>query len=134
MEVCIFFAIIFFIGTYLLYRSKNERHFIIFLIRTKHFLNIINRLSRLSPRFWNFMGDLSIFISFSGLGAAYLSKYRRLNKNLSIILLLFGIIMIMLYSSGILLVIMLILLAIGVVSLDKIKSPVADFITSAVIM
>ncbi|RLI94310.1 MAG: hypothetical protein DRO90_02255 [Candidatus Altiarchaeales archaeon] len=134
MEVCIFFAIIFFIGTYLLYRSKNERHFIIFLIRTKHFLNIINRLSRLSPRFWNFIGDLSIFISFSGLGAAYLSKYRRLNKNLSIILLLFGIIMIMLYSSGILLVIMLILLAIGVVSLDKIKSPVADFITSAVIM
>lgn len=125
------FGVLFVIGTFILYRSKNERHFIIFLIRTKHFLKFINSISRISPRFWNFFADLAIFISFSGLGAAYLSRYRKLSKNLDIILLVFGGFAILIWSnSWLIFILMMIILFIGIKSLNRIKNPVSDFIVS----
>jgi len=68
---------VFVIGTFLLTRTSAEQHSILFVIRTKHFLRFIDSLSKLSPRLWQFLSDLAVVMSFSGVGAFYLSKTKR---------------------------------------------------------
>lgn len=129
MDFYIAFILVFVVGTAILLRTKMERHSILFLIRTQHFLNFIKWLAELSPKFWKFLADLAIVFSFSGLGAAYLSRYRKLSPNLSIILFILGLISIL--GSGlnpIPSLLMLILLLIIVYILHKVKNQQADFL------
>jgi len=122
---------IFVIGTLLLLKTKSERHFIVFLIRTKHFLKFIDEVAKITPKFWKFVADLAIVISFSGLGAAYLSKYRKESRNLDIIILIFGILAVLMWARDLLLlIVMLCFLLIGILSLSKLKNPLFDFIVA----
>ncbi len=122
------FLAIFVVGTLLLAKTKAERHFILFMIRTKHFLKFIDSAAKIMPKFWKFVADFAIVLSFSGLGAAYLSKYRKNSKNLDIIILILGILVILMWAKGLLLlVVMSVALLVGVLSLSKLRNPLFDF-------
>ncbi len=101
MDFWLIFAIIFILGTIILARTKAERHFIIFLIRIKRFLNLIDRIAEIFPKFWRFLSDSAILFSFSGIGAAYLSRYKESCRNLINILIPIGLISILLWSRDI---------------------------------
>ncbi|MEA3255407.1 MAG: site-2 protease family protein [Candidatus Altiarchaeota archaeon] len=119
----------------ILARSNVERHAIVFLIRTKYFINILDRIAGLSPRIWKFIADFAIVLSFSGLGAAYLSGYRRLNRHLDVILSLMGLTAIILWSPNLFLTLSLLLVLImGVKSLSSIKNPNADFLAATALI
>ena len=122
---------IFVIGTLVLAKTDAERHFIVFLIRTKHFLRFIDEIARIMPKLWKFIADLAIVLSFSGLGAAYLSKYRKDSRNLDIIMLISGVLAILMWSRGLLLsIVMLCSLLMGISSLSRLKNPFFDFIVA----
>lgn len=135
MEYLIIFAILFIGGSYLLYLQKHERFLgLIFLIRTKHFISLIDRIAKAAPHLWNFLADVSVVFSFGGLGAAYLSDYRKNNIHLDIILSLSGVAAVLLWSPDYLLaVIGLIVLAATILSLRKAQNKVADFAVSSTI-
>ncbi len=101
MDFWLIFALIFVIGTVILARTKVERHFIVFLIRIKRFLNLIDRIAGFFPMFWKFMSDFAILFSFSGIGAAYLSRYKDSCRNLINILIPIGLISILLWGRDI---------------------------------
>jgi len=123
---------VFIAGTLFLVRSKIERHFIFFLIRTKHLLNLIDYIANIAPKFWKFLADLAIIFSFSGLGVAYLSRYRRLNRNLDIIFGIIGVFAIALWWQNIVLaVVLLILLIIVIYFLSSWERVWVDFLFSA---
>lgn len=67
--------IAFILGTFVLVRLDVKRYFIIFLIRTNKGIFILEKIAGISPRFWKFMGNAAVVVSFGGLGAAYLSKH-----------------------------------------------------------
>lgn len=75
MNPYLLFLIFFSIGTFLLSKTKFERHVIIFLIRTKYFLRFIESIANLSKKFWKFFADMAIIFSFSAFGAKYISKH-----------------------------------------------------------
>lgn len=79
------FAAVFLAGTLLLSRTKFQRTFIIFLIRTARGSRLLERLGGLSPQGWLFLGDLATIISFGGLGAAYVARHRSVTKFLLIL-------------------------------------------------
>ncbi len=81
---------VFLFGTGLLWRTSHERHSIIFLIRTRHFLAVIESLAAAAPRLWRFLADCAIVFSFGGLGAAYVAKFSRDRGNLPLIVFLLG--------------------------------------------
>lgn len=57
---------------------KFERHLLFFfLIRTKHFNNLIDYIGRLWPRLWMFCSDLAVALAFGGTGVAYLTRYNK---------------------------------------------------------
>jgi len=91
MNFWIFFWIAFFVGTYLLWKSKVDRYFIVFMIRTKYFLRLIDRIASAAPWLWKFLADCAIVFSFSGVGIAYLSRYRKISGSLNLIFILLGI-------------------------------------------
>jgi membrane-associated protease RseP (regulator of RpoE activity) len=133
------FISVFILGTIALARTKKfERHFILFLIRTKIFLSIIDKIAGISHWFWKFFADVAIVFSFSGLGVTYLSKYRNLSKNLDIILLISGLLGIVFFSIHFKNVVLFLLLFVGlcslIVFLRKIKNPYFDFIISSLIL
>jgi len=131
MDITLLFLIVFIAGTLFLVGSKIERHFIFFLIRTKHFINLIDKLASISPMLWKFLADFAIVLSFSGLGAAYLSRYRKFSRNLDAILLLIGLAAIILWWQGLpFFLFSLVVLAIGIKSLSSIKNPNADFLVT----
>lgn len=131
----IFFVFLFAAGTLLLYQTKHERHFIFFLIRTKHFLRVIEKIANSVPKLWRFFADVAIVFSFSGVGAAYLSKYREENKNLDVILLVLGLFSILIWSDDIILAsVMFPALVLGVFSLARLKNPLFDFVVASVII
>ncbi|MFH1788715.1 MAG: M50 family metallopeptidase [Candidatus Altiarchaeota archaeon] len=70
-------TIAFVLGTLALIRLDVKRYFIIFLIKTQRGIRLLEMIAGLSPRFWKFMGNAAIVVSFGGLGAAYLSKHRK---------------------------------------------------------
>lgn len=76
---------VFVIGTLLLLKTKFQRYFIIFLIRTQHGIRFLDRLGSLSPSLWKFLADLSVIISFGGLGAVYVSRYRNMVAPLAVL-------------------------------------------------
>jgi membrane-associated protease RseP (regulator of RpoE activity) len=78
-------GIVFLIGTALLFRTKSQRFYIIFLIRTSRGLNLLDRIAGKSPGFWKFVADFSIIVSFGGLGAWYMSKHRKIYPMLIIL-------------------------------------------------
>jgi membrane-associated protease RseP (regulator of RpoE activity) len=67
---------LFAIGTILLYRTKSKRYLIFFMLETKHGLNFVDRIARLSPSFWKFLGDVATVVSFGGMGAYYVARHR----------------------------------------------------------
>lgn len=109
MDFWLIFAIVFILGTIILARTKAERHFIVFLIRIKRFLNLIDGIAGFFPRFWRFLSDFAILFSFSGIGAAYLSRYRESCRNLINILIFIGLFAIFLWLRDIPLVFEMIL-------------------------
>ncbi|MBL7160316.1 MAG: site-2 protease family protein [Candidatus Aenigmarchaeota archaeon] len=68
---------VFLVGTILLMKTKHQRWFIIFMIKTQHGIKLLERLGSLSPGFWRFLGDLAVIVSFGGLGTLYVSRYRK---------------------------------------------------------
>lgn len=61
------FLILFVVGlTGFLYwdRNKIERHFILFYRRTKRGIDIIDRIARKAPRFWNYYGWAGVLTGF----------------------------------------------------------------------
>jgi len=125
----VFLIIIFAIGTIALSQTKHERHLkIFFLIRTKYFISVIDFISKITPRFWTFLSDISLTLFFGGVGFAYLSKHR--NNNLNLIFAITGFIAIMSLSLSLGMVaflIMLIFLIIALYSLRE-RNVIADFI------
>ncbi len=137
MEVLLIFLLIFAIGTLILAKfTKLERHFIVFLVRTKFFLNLIEKIAKLAPGLWKFLADLAIIFSFAGLGAAYLSKHRKESRNLDIILIGVGSLFILpLALSGKPITFLLFIPLILVTRLlHKIKNQKLDFIVFSLII
>jgi membrane-associated protease RseP (regulator of RpoE activity) len=127
----LFFAV----GTFLLFRSKHERHFIFFMVRTRYFVDLIDKVAKMAPSFWRFLADFAIVTSFSGLGAAYLSGYRKESRNLDIILLLFGAASVLIWAKSLVVgVVMAAVLILGIASLSKAKRRLFDFLSAAVII
>jgi membrane-associated protease RseP (regulator of RpoE activity) len=85
------YIIVLFLGlTIVLLKSKHERHFLFFMIRTQYGIGLIDRLAGLSHEFWKILGDLGILASLSGTGAYYISKRGDL-RNLSNIMAFLGV-------------------------------------------
>ncbi len=68
--------IIFVSGVLVLSRTKAKRYFVFFMFETRHGLSAVDRFAKISPRLWKFLGDFAIVISFGGMGAYYVSRYR----------------------------------------------------------
>ncbi len=146
MDFWLIFALIFVIGTVILARTKVERHVIIFLIRIKRFLNLIDRIAEFFPMFWKFLSDFAILFSFSGIGAAYLSRYRESCRNLINILILIGFSSILLWLGDIFLILQIlsqnlffiplafVFLAAVVIALHKLDEQTANFACAAVLI
>lgn len=134
LDLFIFLGI-FVVGTLFLAKTSSERHFILFMIRTKHFLRFIDNAAGIAPRFWKFIADFAIVVSFSGLGAAYLSRYREKSRNLDIIVMIFGIFAVLLWAGSLpILALMLIILLIGIKSASRVKNPWVDFLVVAALI
>lgn len=131
-------AIIFIIGTFLLLKTKKfERHFILFLIKTKFFLSLIEGIAGISHRLWKLFADFAIIFSFSGLGAAYLSKYRNFSRNLDVILFILGSFLIFSFFSSetsILILFLFICLIFLAIILEKIKNQKIDFLVFSLVI
>ncbi len=97
MDFLFILIFLFIVGTVVLSRTKHERHFVVFLMRTKRLLSFIDKVALLAPTLWRFLSDLAIVVSFSGLGVAYLSRYRNLSRNLYPIMALLGVANILLW-------------------------------------
>jgi membrane-associated protease RseP (regulator of RpoE activity) len=140
---------VFIAGTFLLSFTKYQRFSgILFMIRTEKFISLIDSIAKLSPRLWNFLADLSIVFSFGGLGATYLSDYRKDGRNLGyiyvfsslLVILLWGLdVLLLLSSRGLTVGLMLlaaafiILAYISLSVLPKIRNKYADFIFSSIL-
>ena len=86
MDYLLIFALIFVAGTLILLKTNAERYLlIIFMIRTKYGLELLDKAAQLSPRLWRFIADFAVVFSFGGLGAWYVSKHRRIEPILSVI-------------------------------------------------
>ncbi len=125
--------ITFITGTALLSKTKQERHFILFMISTRYLIGTIDFLARLMPQVWKFIADFSIVLFFSGVGAGYLSRKGDSRRNLNVILAFFGIFAIILWANEFALMILLfIILAGGLYSLSKAHDSFLDMITMTV--
>ncbi len=125
---------IFVIGTLLLAATKNERFFIVFMIRTRYFLNAIDRIASIAPRLWIFLADLAVVFSFGGLGGAYLSK-KGSRKNLDIIFYFIGVLCILIwYKNPLLAAALLLALHLIVVRLRALKNAALDFLFSSAVV
>lgn len=64
--------------TYVLHRSKHQRHLgTFFMIRSKFGIRLIDRVSKANPVFWNFIADFSVLLSFGGVGGYYLLSHKK---------------------------------------------------------
>lgn len=120
-------AIIFLAGTIFLVKKGYERHFILFMIRTRYGLKIVDRLSKLNG--WKFIADFAIAASLGGMGALYLAIQDR--RSLYKIFFIFGVFLLYSYNffdlNLIYVALFLILLALLTSIIQKIRSPAAHF-------
>jgi membrane-associated protease RseP (regulator of RpoE activity) len=68
--------VIFVAGTLLLRRTKAKRYVVFFMLETRHGLSLVDRIARLAPNLWKFLGDLAVVVSFGGCGSYYVARYR----------------------------------------------------------
>ena len=144
MDPFLLFLVLFAVGTLVLLHSKQEKYFIVFLIRTQYFTPVIDWIANLSPRFWKLLADLSVVVSFGGLGAAYLSGYRREGRNLDVILFMLCVAALSMWSGffldmgvfpGIVTLWFLFLVLVAAVQfLSYAKNPLLDFVFSTALM
>lgn len=130
MDYWLIFLLIFIAGTLLLMKTSAERHIVVFMIRTKYGLKLLDRTAEISPRLWRFIADFAVVFSFAGLGAWYVSKYRRVEPTLFIITL--PVLLIYFLSEGlcmatILLIILFIILLILTITRKSINNPILAF-------
>lgn len=119
----------------MLWKTKHERHFIVFMIRTKHFLGFLDKLAGLMPGFWRFLADFAIVFSFSGVGVAYLSKHSRERRNLDLVMFIFGFFAVLMWAESLdLLALMLAGLVLVVLSLSKLRDALIDFVVATVLI
>ncbi|VVB53542.1 Peptidase family M50 [uncultured archaeon] len=86
MDSSILFVGLFLAGTVVLSRMKFERVLgVVFLLRTRWGIKLIDSIAKLSPGFWKFMADAGLFLSFGGLGAAYLHRTKEGYRHLQIL-------------------------------------------------
>jgi membrane-associated protease RseP (regulator of RpoE activity) len=125
--------VVFVAGFVLLYRTKFKRYIVFFMLETRHGLNFVDRVARLSPAFWKFFGDVAIVVSFGGFGAYYVSRYR----NTWLINVLVGIAALVLTFTSVgpepALAGVFVLVA-GAVLLRKTGKPVFHFLAGAAVM
>ena len=75
MDPIILLLALFLLGTLILFKSKVERQLgVLFVIRSNYGIRLIDWISKINPGFWNFIADFSVYLSFGGLGAYYLSR------------------------------------------------------------
>lgn len=135
MNFWVVFWIAFFAGTYLLWKSKVDRYFIVFMIRTKYFLRFIDRIAYAAPSLWKFLADCAIVFSFSGVGIAYLSRYRKLSKSLNLIFILLGILAIVGLGQNLTIsFVMLFALALITAYLDRNPNQRLDFLFGSLLI
>ena len=123
---------VFLIGTALLLKTKFKRSFILFLIETKHGLRFLD-LGKKAPNFWKALADFSIILSFGGLGAVYVSRYR----NVYPFMLVFGVIALLMAIPRLgpeLTGLLFLLLLASTYGLHKLNNSKAWFLLAAVIM
>ncbi|MEM2918545.1 MAG: site-2 protease family protein [Candidatus Altiarchaeota archaeon] len=133
MNLHVLLLIFFAVGTFLLSKTKFERHAIIFLIRTKYFLKFIEGTANISKKFWKFFADLAIIFSFSALGVKYISKYNNCKVAMSI--LTTGIIFSLFFSKTIMTFLILIFLFVILSkSLENVKSENVNFFVFSVLL
>jgi len=127
-------GIIIFVAGYLLLRRTNSKRYIIFfMLETKRGLNFVDRVARLFPGLWKFAGDVAIVVSFGGIGAYYVSRYRNtwfIAFLLGLASVLFSYLSLGLWPS----VFAFVLLCVAVFILRKIEKPFAHLILSTAIM
>lgn len=136
MDDLTFFLLFFVLGTLALYLAKNRRVMdvssfapLFFMIKSRYFIPLIDCIAGLAPSLWKFLADLSVVVSFGGLGAAYLSGYRRDNRNLDLILLILGLGVILVWTHEWLIAFAgLIILSGCILLLSRIRNPFADFV------
>ncbi len=135
MDYTLVFAIVFVSGTLLLSRSGYDRYLkIVFMIRTKHFIRVIDSISGISPRLWTLLTDISLTLFFGGVGFAYLSKNRISTNSLSQVFAVIGLIAILSISPNISsLLLLLASLALGVYSLRE-RSLIVEYLTGSVLV
>ena len=74
---------VFALAAVILHMSRTERHLgVFFLIRSGIGIRLIDRLAKCRPRLWEIMADVSVLLSFGGLGAYYLSSHSSTRNNL----------------------------------------------------
>ena len=141
MDFWSIFLMVSVLGTVILAtRTKQERHLIFFMIRTKRFINILDKVANLAPGLWKFLADLAIVVSFSGLGAGYISRYHKQGRkkgldNLDIILLLIGILAILVWWRGAFFFFFaLAMLVLWVFVIRRLNNPTADFLTASLLI
>ncbi len=124
---------VFAVGTILLWKMKFKHYLIFFMLETRHGLNFVDRVARLSPSFWKFFGDMAVVVSFGGCGAYYVARHRNtwlINLLLGLFCLYFVYAAFGLFAS----LAGFALLAAGVFALRKKERPLLHFIASAVLM
>jgi len=122
------------LGTLLLYLSKYKRYLkIIFLIRTKHFIKIIDAISRISPRLWTLLTDISLTLFFGGVGFAYLSKNNSQNSLRRVFAVIGLLTALSFYYNMIMLLVVVAALAVGLPSLKK-RNTLADYISGSILI
>jgi len=135
MSFWVFFWVAFLAGTYILWKKKVDRYFIVFLIRTKYFLRVIDRVASAAPWLWKFLADCAIVFSFSGVGIAYLSRYRKISKSLNLIFILLGILAIVgIGQNAVISVAMFVALVAITVYLERNPSQKMDFLFGSLLI
>ncbi len=123
----------FLIGVILLRRTGAKRYVIFFMLETRHGLRFVDKIARFSPSMWKFFGDLAVVVSFGGIGAYFVARYRNtwiITSILGIACLVFTYMAFGLVTAAIGIVI----LAAGVALLKKSGRPLLHFCAAAVVM
>lgn len=128
-------------GSLALYAAMKRKYLdismfaLIFMIRSRYFIPLIDWIARLAPALWKFLADFSVVVSFGGLGAAYLSKYRKDSRNLDLTIFVIGAAAILLWVQGlVLLLACFALLVVCIAYLGRLRNPFADFVFVFVLM
>jgi membrane-associated protease RseP (regulator of RpoE activity) len=123
----------FLIGVILLRRTSAKRYVIFFMLETRHGLRFVDKVARFSPSMWKFFGDLAVVVSFGGVGAYFVARYRNtwvITGIMGIVCLFFvyTVFGLVAAAAGV------VLLAAGVILLKKSGRPLLHFCAAAAVM